>query len=629
MLTDLVNKLRILPRWVIIILDSTILCVSTFIGFSLRFNFDFAEANQFNIIEGIAIFMVMGIFASLVTRSYAGVVRYTGVADGIRIMYASVLTLGGVCLLNLVYYYNHSKNLIPYSVAFISFFVSFLLLFYYRLIVKSLFQYYKSEQNRYINVAIFGAGQLGIMAKQAIENDSHSKFKLIAFIEDDVKKRGTVINGTTVYSGLHLVRLFKELAIRELIIAVRDLSPERKNEIIEIAFQNHIKVRYVPPIDRWVKSELKLGQIREVNIEDLLGRDVIHLDQNVVDEVAHKRVLVTGAAGSIGSELARQIAEVQPGQLVLLDQAETPLYEIELEVRKNYPLLNLRVIVCDITNRERVRNVYAEFRPEIIFHAAAYKHVPLMEENPSEAVQCNVFGTKTLADLAVEFKVSKFVMISTDKAVNPSSVMGCSKRIAEIYVQSLHNSLKYEKANCAFVTTRFGNVLGSNGSVIPIFKRQIEQGGPVTVTHPEVTRYFMTIAEACRLVLEAGVMGHGGEIYIFDMGNPIRIQDLARKMIALSGFEVDKDIEIAYTGLRQGEKLYEELLNKREDSIPTHHEKIVKAKVAEYDYNLISNMLDILKEIVNDKNDLKVVAMMKELVPEYKSNISKFETLDN
>ena len=629
MFTNLVNRLTILPRWVIIVIDSLILVVATAIGFLLRFNFDINEASQFSIFTGVAVFTATGISASLITRSYAGVVRYTGIADGIRIMYTSLLTIGLVVVLNLLYYYNYEKNLIPYSVTLISFFVSFLFLFYYRLIVKSLFQFYKSEQNRFINIAIFGAGQLGIMAKQAIENDPYSKFKLLGFIEDDEQKVGKVINGTPVYSSKNLGLIFKQNALRELIIAVQDLLPEKKNEIVEVAFRNHIKVRYVPPIEKWVKGELKVGQIREVKIEDLLGRDVIHLDQNVIQELKDKKVMVTGAGGSIGSELVRQICKYEPAMVILVDQAESALYEIEQEICRDFPHTNILVTIADVTDCDRMSNVFNDSHPNFVFHAAAYKHVPLMESNPVEAVKCNIFGTKVIADLSVRFGVSKFIMISTDKAVNPTSVMGCSKRIAEIYVQSLHNSSSNAEPNhCAFVTTRFGNVLGSNGSVIPTFKRQIDQGGPLTVTHPEITRYFMTIPESCRLVLEAAVMGEGGEIYIFDMGRPVRIQDLARKMIALSGLEPEKEIDIVYTGLRPGEKLYEELLNNREDTIPTHHEKILKARVINHDYDQVSNMLDILGELLKDKNELKIVALMKDLVPEYKSAISRFEMLD-
>jgi FlaA1/EpsC-like NDP-sugar epimerase len=375
---------------------------------------------------------------------------------------------------------------------------------------------------------------------------------------------------------------------------------------------------------------LSLRQIKEVRIEDLLGRDVIDLGkEELVREIKGKIICVTGAAGSIGSELCRQIIQYAPKRLVLIDQSESPLFNTEYDLKKLGFLVDISVYVCDITNAMQLERIMVEERPETIFHAAAYKHVPMMERNPTEAVICNVFGTRILADLAVKIGVKKFVMISTDKAVRPTSIMGCTKRIAEIYVQALYHDLLAKHGHVtSFVTTRFGNVLGSNGSVIPIFRKQIEAGGPITVTHPEIVRYFMTIPEACRLVLEAGVMGFGGEIYLFDMGKPVKIYDLARQMIKLSGLELGKDIDIIFTGLREGEKLFEELLNDAENAVPTHHDKIMKAKVPVYAYNQINNYLDLLEDLVKDKNDLKVVALMKDIVPEYKSNYSRFEILD-
>ena len=357
--------------------------------------------------------------------------------------------------------------------------------------------------------------------------------------------------------------------VDELIITVKNLSVERKNEIVDLCLKNQVRVRAVPPVEKWVKGELSLNQIKEINIEDLLGREAIKLDNlNVEKEIRGKRICITGAAGSIGSELVRQVTQYSPELIILIDQAESPLYELEQEIKRMDVRVPIFPYLADITNRERIHFIFEEHHPEIVFHAAAYKHVPVMESNPSEAVMCNILGTKTLADLCVDFKVRKFVMISTDKAVNPTNVMGCSKRIAEIYVQSLNNHLiLIGKNSTLFVTTRFGNVLGSNGSVIPMFKKQIENGGPITVTHPEITRYFMTIPEACQLVLEAGSMGRGGEIFIFDMGKSVKIFDLARKMILLSGLEPGRDIDIVFTGLREGEKLYEELLNNSENTL--------------------------------------------------------------
>ena len=630
MLSKLVNRLTILPRWVIIIIDIAVIIVATSLGFVLRFNFNLKEILSFNPTIGIFLTFICGILAIVITRSYAGIVRYTGVEDGLRIMYASMLSLGLACTANLMYYYNLGRNLIPYSVLLITFFTSFLFLFYYRLLVKTLFSYFKGEVNKRANVAVFGAGSLGMITRHILETDSSSKFKVVAFFEDDITKTGKVINGIKIYHARELAEQIKDLALTELIIAVKELSPERKNEITEVSINNKVKVRIVPPAEKWVKGEFRIQQLKPINIEDLLGRDSIKLDEaKLYAELGHKRICITGAAGSIGSELARQVINYHPKSIMLIDQAESPLYEIEKELKGLFPDVMLIVFIADITHEQRMNKILEEFRPQILLHAAAYKHVPMMESNPSEAVMTNILGTKLLADLSVKYDVERFVMISTDKAVNPSNVKGCSKRIAEIYVQALqHNLSKGINSNTHFVTTRFGNVLGSNGSVIPTFKKQIENGGPVTVTHPEITRYFMTIPEACRLVLEAGIMGRGGEIFIFDMGQPVKIIDLAKKMIRLSGFEPDKDMDIVFTGLREGEKLYEELLNDKENTIATHHEKILKARVDEYDYAYINSMVGLFQDLVHDKNELKMVALMKEIVPEFRSSYSRYEVLD-
>lgn len=575
---------------------------------------------------------ICGLMATLVTRSYAGIVRYTGIEDGKRIAISILLSVGFMSLGNLLYYYNMGRNLLPYSVMLISFPVSFLLLFFYRLFVKEIFSFVKSSSvsSKKMNVLLFGAGNLGLSVKQILDSTPHSGLRLAAILEDDVNKVGKKIQGVRIYSASQLQKLAVDHGAKELIVAVNDLATDRKNMLVEECLQLNIRVRMVPPMDRWMKGELSLRQIREVNIEDLLGRDVISLDNpEIVREIKGRAVCITGAAGSIGGELARQIAGLHPRRLVLVDQAETPLFEKEFELRKYKEVLDLVACVGDVTNLGRMRKIFDDYRPELVFHAAAYKHVPLMEANPVEAIQCNIFGTKTVADLSVEFGVKKFVMISTDKAVNPTSVMGCSKRIAEIYVQSLSKSSVYRGApGTVFVTTRFGNVLGSNGSVIPLFKKQMESGGPITVTHPEIVRYFMTIPEACHLVLEAGVMGNASEVYLFDMGRPVKIYDLAKKMVKLSGLELGKDIDIVFSGLREGEKLFEELLANSENTVPTHHQKILKAVVAEYEYERISNYLDIMRDLIEDKNELKIVALMKDIVPEYKSAVSRFQILD-
>ncbi|MEZ4972141.1 MAG: nucleoside-diphosphate sugar epimerase/dehydratase [Cyclobacteriaceae bacterium] len=632
MLSRFVNRLTVLPRWIIILIDSVFIAGATVAGYLIRFNFQWKYAILFNIHLSITVTVMAALIATFATKSYAGIVRYTGVDDGFRIFYTALFSLGIASLTNLIYYYNSGKNLIPYSVLLIVFLASFVFLFYYRLVVKTIFTYYKSDVSNKKRVAIFGAGQAGVITKNAIDSDTKGNLKVIAFFEDDQSKVGKVISSNKIYDATKdFNAVVERYNISQVIFAIEDIEPARKNEMVELCLGKKIQVRSIPSVRTWVGGELNVSEIKEVNIEDLLGRESIQIGKDhLYKEFRSKTIVVTGAAGSIGSELVRQLVTYNPSTLILIDQAETQLYDIECELLGKQSSVKILSFVADICNKTRLNYVFAQFKIDILFHAAAYKHVPVMEKNPYEAVYCNVLGTRTLADLAIDYGIRKFVMVSTDKAVNPTSIMGCSKRIAEIYVQSLNNFHEsMGLSHTSFVTTRFGNVLGSNGSVIPLFKRQIASGGPITVTHPEITRYFMTIPEASSLVLEAGVMGNGGEIFLFDMGKPIKIHDLARKMILLSGFEEGKDIKIVFTGLREGEKLYEELLGGRENSIPTHHSKILKAKVSEYSFDKISNMVDLLIELASDKNELKMVTLMKEIVPEFKSNYSRFELLDN
>lgn len=626
-----VYNLRILPRWVIIFIDLIFIGFSAVIAYLLRFNFDLEDIQRNNFISGIVLTTACGLISIMITGSYQGIIRYTGIQDGVRIFFTVILNSLLVCAINLIYFSNSSVNLIPYSVVLISYLASFLFLFNYRLLIKYIFSFYTRGVLKNSKILIFGSGQTGLITKQVI--DSSPSSRVFGFVEDDPRKVGKVINGSKIYRATQseLEELFISFSIDELIITVKNLSIKRKNELVDICLRHQVKIRMVPPVDRWVRGELSINQIKEVHIEDLLERDSIKLDNPHVNrEIKGKGICITGAAGSIGSELVRQIMHYNPKFLVLIDQAESPLFEIDREIKALETGINIFPYVADISNVNRMDAILNGHKPNMIFHAAAYKHVPMMENNPSEAVLCNILGTKTLADLAIQHKVEKFVMISTDKAVNPTNVMGCSKRIAEIYVQSLNRHIDNSpEPHTSFVTTRFGNVLGSNGSVIPVFKKQIEQGGPITVTHPEITRYFMTIPEACQLVLEAGVMGNGGEILIFDMGQSVKILDLAKKMIRLSGLEPGKDIDIVFTGLREGEKLFEELLNQTENTIPTHHEKIMIAKVQEYEYTEINSFVELFNDLINDKNELKMVALMKELVPEFRSNYSRFEILDS
>ena len=625
-----VYTLKILPRWVIIALDLAIIAFSTALGYLLRFNFNLAEILTDNFVYGVTLNVASSFAAIILTKSYRGIVRYTGLQDSVRIFYTLLLNLIFISTLNLYCSYQGVENFIPYSVLLISSLASFLFLFNYRLLIKYVFSFYNSGSIRNSQVLIYGAGQTGIITKHVI--DSTRTSRVVGFLENDENKIGKVLNGSRIYPAAikTLESYLRRLDVDDLIITVKNLPSEVKNEIVDICLKNEVKVRLVPPVEKWVKGELSVNQIKQVHIEDLLEREAIKLDNpQISSHILGKTICITGAAGSIGSELVRQIVHYHPKTLLMIDQAESPLFEIDREIKATGLNVNVLAYVADISNADRIDALFQWHKPSMIFHAAAYKHVPMMENNPSEAVSCNILGTKILADLAVKHKVEKFVMVSTDKAVNPTNVMGCSKRIAEIYVQSLNNHLENLKDNhTSFVTTRFGNVLGSNGSVIPVFKKQIESGGPITVTHPEVTRYFMTIPEACQLVLEAGTMGRGGEIFLFDMGNSVKILDLAKKMILLSGLKPGKDIDIVFTGLRDGEKLFEELLNHSENTIPTHHEKIMIAKVREYQYPQINSFVELFNDLIIDKNELKMVALMKELVPEFRSNYSRFEILD-
>lgn len=628
MLVRAIRSVKILPRWVIVFIDVGIIGFSTVVAYILRFNFSLADLEHSNFIQGTLFYTLFGALSVVVTSSYKGIIRYTGLQDGARIIAMVFLNAVLVSIANLIFHYNSLANVVPYSVIVISFLSASLILFNYRLVVKYVFSYYKNVIFKKARILIYGAGQTGIITRHVV--DSSPRTQTVGFLENDRNKIGKVLDGVKIYGASYseVEQLINELDIDEVVITIKELSLETKNDLVDLCIKNQVKIRTIPPIEKWVRGELSFNQIKEINIEDLLGRESIKLDkQSVENDLKGKRVLITGAAGSIGSELVRQVIQYNPESLILIDQAESDLYSIEREIGQTDSRTKIALYLADITNKDRIKPIFAYHKPAVVFHAAAYKHVPMMESNPSEAILCNILGTKLLADLAVEFKVEKFVMISTDKAVNPTNVMGCSKRIAEIYVQSLNNHVR-RLGGTSFVTTRFGNVLGSNGSVIPLFKKQIKMGGPITVTHPEVTRFFMTIPEACQLVLEAGTMGRGGEIFIFDMGKAIKITDLAKKMIYLSGFEPGRDIDIVYTGLREGEKLYEELLNNYEDTLPTHHSKIMIAKVKEYPYDEVDKFVDLFNDLVYDHNELKMVALMKELVPEYKSNYSRYEVLD-
>lgn len=622
-----------LPRWSILIIDSIICAFSLTIAVLLRFNYDeIPEVDLKNLPMDYLAVLVVRFTSFLISKTYKGVVRYTSSKDAARIF--KIVLLGSVIIFisNWVYYFIGDHTFyIPNSVIIIDALCTLFFMISSRLGVKALYLETKNPANQRVNVIIFGAGEAGVITKRTLDQDAAIKYKVIAFVDDDEKKRGRSLEGVFIHTTDKLPQLIKDNQVEIVIISIQNLPATKKNEITDICLNNNTKVLNVPPAAKWINGELSFNQLKTINIEDLLEREPIKLSTELInDQIKGKRILITGAAGSIGSELARQCVKFDPAKIYLLDQAETPLHELDLEFNEKFKQSSFEVVMADVRNAERMQNVFNTFKPHIVFHAAAYKHVPMMENNPSESVFTNILGTKICADLAVEHQVEKFVFISTDKAVNPTNVMGASKRIAEIYIQSLgKKSLPNgEVSKTKFITTRFGNVLGSNGSVIPRFKRQIEIGGPITITHPDITRYFMTIPEACQLVLEAGCMGKGGEIFVFDMGKSVKIIDLARKMIKLSGLQEGKDIEITFTGLRPGEKLFEELLADSENTMPTHHNQIMIGKVREYAYEQVNETINKMIKLFNTQNNELIVEHMKSIVPEFKSNNSIYEKLD-
>ncbi|HQH18189.1 MAG TPA: nucleoside-diphosphate sugar epimerase/dehydratase [Bacteroidales bacterium] len=613
------------PRWIILTLDTLICTLSVIASYFIRFNFKMLAKEAGEIPKVLLIIVSIRFITFIIAKTYSGIIRYTNTRDTVRLFL--VIFSGSILFLfiNIISYFFFTHNfIIPASVIIIDFMFTIVAMISFRILVKITYLELQNPTKAKTNVIIYGAGESGIITKRALDRDAGMKYKVIAFIDDDPKKTVMTMEGMPIYNSDKLENLLKTKTIAHVIISIQKLHSLKKKEISELCLQYNTKVLVVPPVNKWINGALSFKQIKKINIDDLLGRDVIKLDEKeLFSQLSNKTVLITGAAGSIGSEIARQITSFSPKKIILLDQAETPLFHIDLEMQEKFKNANYEIVLGDIRNKERMERIFANFKPDHVYHAAAYKHVPMMENNPSESILTNVEGTKILADLSIRFEVEKFVMISTDKAVNPTSIMGASKRIAEIYTQSL-NQLNKTK----FITTRFGNVLGSSGSVIPLFKEQIEKGGPITITDPNITRYFMTIPEACRLVLEAGAIGKGGEIFIFDMGKSVKIVDLAKKMIQLSGLTLGKDIQITYVGLRPGEKLYEELLNNKENTLPTHHPQIMIAKVVEWDLTKISNDLNELIELFISQNNTRIVKKMKEMIPEFISNNSVYAELD-
>ena len=616
------------PRWVIVLMDLVISFIALTFAYLIRFDLkadpELIRQEWQVLSKSIGIYFLVKLVVFLAFKIQKGIVRHTSTEDLKRILLATTtcsLIFFGLGLLR--YYFVDEYFLFPTSVLIIEFLMGLLLMIGSRFFIKLLYLESIKSTQEFERVIIYGAGISGLITKRTIEKDGRLNYKIVAFIDDNKKKDGTRMEGVTVTHPSKLESLIRDEGVNNLIIAIQQPNEENRKHVVEICLTNGLKVSKVPTPKSWINGEFSTKQISRVNIEDLLGRRPIVLDENrISNQLTGQTILVSGAAGSIGSGLVKQIARYNPGKLILLDQAESPLYDLQIELGATQQNLNFEVVIGDIRSAERMERVFDFFRPDFVFHAAAYKHVPMMENNPSEAVLTNVLGTKNLVDLSKRFEVKKFVMISTDKAVNPTNVMGASKRIAEIYAQMAN-----KEGMTRFVTTRFGNVLGSNGSVIPLFQRQIEQGGPITVTDERVTRFFMTIPEACQLVLEAGSMGEGGEIFVFDMGESVKIIDLAKKMIQLSGLQLGKDIEIRVTGLRPGEKLYEELLAKEENTIATHHPKILKANVRDEDVAQIEAINVLIALFETQKND-EIVAKMKQIVPEFISNNSDYEKLD-
>jgi FlaA1/EpsC-like NDP-sugar epimerase len=565
-------------------------------------------------------------------KTYSGIIRHTSIEDAVLIlktiftgtMVAAVISLA-------IRYFLQVETLIyvPISILVIDFFICLFLLVSLRFMVKKFYESFINEFKPAVGVLIYGAGYSGLLTKNVIQNDRGINYQVLGFIDDNDSKVGKTIEGIRVFNLAEALDKFVDTYEGlQVIMAIKNINIQAKRKISDVFLDRGVVVKTLPPVDKWVGGEFAINQIHNVKIEDLLGREEIQMNNKMIsEEMNSKSILVTGAAGSIGSEIVRQLIAYFPSKIILVDQAESGLFDLEYELVGRIPSnTEIVVKVADVSDINRMSYIFRTHKPSIVFHAAAYKHVPLMEKNPYEAVKINILGTRILADLAAENAVGKFVMVSTDKAVNPTNVMGATKRFAEMYTQSMN---QLEGMHTKFIATRFGNVLGSNGSVIPLFKKQIERGGPVTVTHPDITRYFMTIPEACELVLEAATMGEGGEVFVFDMGESVKIINLAKKMITLSGMRVDRDIEIKFTGLRPGEKLYEELLSTDENTLPTHHPKILIAKVNVPSYSYMDIQMNLMQEVLDEGgNNNDLVSKIKEVIPEYKSNNSIFEKLD-
>jgi len=631
-------KIRILPRWLVFLLDLILVCCCLFLSRMLKLNFNMPKVDA-----GLRLMMLVVLVFNTTLfylfKSYAGIIRYTNLEDAQRLVMVNAIASFFYLVLNTFVPIFHYGSFFTLQIVTINFLITTFVIISYRLAVRYCFNFYKSlSQGDKIlkkKVVVYDTSADGQHIQKVLNSLPNGDMHVVAYLDDSFNASGKLLEGLPIYSTHEssITKLRNE-GVELLILASKQIEKAKLNDLVDSCLARGIRIQQVPAMRDWLNGKLDTQQLQDINIEDLLEREVIKIhNEAIYTELKGKRILVTGAAGSIGSELVRQLLQYRPALIILCDKAETPTHDFLLEIQDRNKNANVKAYLGDICDRQRMEHLFEVYNPQIVFHAAAYKHVPLMEDNPSIAILNNVLGTKILAELAVANDVEKFVMISTDKAVNPTNVMGASKRIAEIFTQSFYRHITADKKDdghgvTKFVTTRFGNVLGSNGSVIPRFKKQLEKGGPITVTHPEITRFFMTIPEACLLVIEAGVMGQGGEIFVFDMGKPVKIADLARKVIKLAGKEPDVDIKIIYTGLRPGEKLYEELLCKSENARPTYHEKILIADVHQYDFMLVEKRIEKLIKCARNHYTLETVHLMKEIVPEFVSNNVAYEKIN-